>query len=255
MKASYALSLLFWLRCSWAPRSGGTSASGSISMSSSAPHTGRWQGNGQRNQRGFLLLFLCPLLLLAFLFLAGSIRLISQTQERVATQSRLDACAVEIAVGREQLFQRLAETNRWIGLTGKGIAIARGLMVLAGPAGALAGRIGEQGLLLANQGAYLEQELEIHAMTAKELGRIHCKEDRFSRVRALCQASPLLEAAFKRDQPLMPDVKGEVHLQATEPEVSKVRCYSVQWPPLKTVLVVKGDPGLKEKEFTDVYQE
>ena len=255
MKASYALSLLFWLRCCSGWRSGATSASGSISTNNSGPRGRSWQRHTGKSENGFLLLFLCPLLLLAFLFLAGSIKLMEQTQERVATQSRLDACAVEIAVGRKQLFGRLAKTNRWISLTGKGIAVARGLMVLAGPAGALAGRLGEQGLLVANRAAFLEQELEIHAMAARELGRINCKADRFSKVRALCQASPFLEGAFRREQPLMPDVKGVVHLKSMEPEVTKVRCYSLQWPPLKTVLLVKGDPALEQKEFTDAYHE
>lgn len=201
-------------------------------------------------ERGYLLLFLCPLLLLALLFLAGTVEIISRTQRKVALQSRLDICAVELAVGRKKLFEHLASTNDWLRITGTGIAMARGAMILGGPAGVLFGKMGEQALLLANRATALEQDLQIHATRAKELLRVRCRATNFSRESAFCVATPSLVSALRRNATLFFDVKGAMEFRSVKTELTKVNCRTLS---LRTEIRLTGDPTLTKGEFREAY--
>ncbi|MGE3262784.1 MAG: hypothetical protein AB7K68_13470 [Bacteriovoracia bacterium] len=203
-------------------------------------------------ERGYLLLFLCPLLLLALLFLVGTVEVISRTQRKVALQSRLDICAVELSVDRKKLFEHLASTNDWLRITGTGIAMARGAMILGGPAGVLFGKMGEQALLLANRATALEQDLRIHATRAKELMRVHCRATNFSRESAFCAATPSLVSALRRNATLFFDVKGAVEFRSMKTELTKVRCHTLS---LRTEIRLTGDPTLTKGEVREAYSQ
>jgi hypothetical protein len=196
------------------------------------------------------MLFLCPLLLLALLFLAGTVQVTMLTLKKVALQARADVCAVELSVGRKELFTSLAGTNRWLRLTAKGIAIARGAIIFGGPAGALLGSMGERAMLLANQGAFLAQEAKLSLAVVKELGRAKCPANNFSRDTLLCIATPPLLTAFQRERTFYPDVKGGLTLRGGEEELSRVRCQG--WS-AKTVISLEGDPDLTRRDFAETY--
>jgi hypothetical protein len=201
-------------------------------------------------ERGFLLVFLCPLLLVALIALIGSVQVINLTLKKVALQSRLDICAVELAVTRKELFASITSSNRWLRITAKGIAIARGAMIFGGPAAALLGSMGERALLLANKGAFLAQGAKLAFATAKEMSRLKCKATSFSNEAAFCAASPTLLTAFEREETVFPDVKGGLVLKSGTQKLSTILCQG--WR-ARTEISLEGDDSLTEKNFAENY--
>ncbi|MGZ3696065.1 MAG: hypothetical protein ACXWQO_18585 [Bdellovibrionota bacterium] len=214
-----------------------------ITLSRRAPNSYESSEDGEA---GYLILFLCPLLLLALLFLVGSLKVIRHTLQEVALQSRLDVCAVDLAVGRKKLMESLVSTNRWVELTADGVAVARGVMLILPPLGAM----GEEALLAANKLAALEQDAEIAWATAKEIKRLKCAANSFSNQNAFCVATPPLPTAFKRREKLFEDVSGGFELKNPKSELSRIRCMALS---RRTELSLTGDPALKQRKFNEKY--
>lgn len=214
----------------------------------SSPASGK-PGRGSC-EKGFLLVFLCPLLLVGLLFLAGSVEVIRRSQAKVALQSRLDVCAVELAVGRQKLFRSLTSTNRWMRITATGIAMARGAMLLTGPVGAMLSGMGMRAMMLLNRALALEQQIEIAAATGKEALRLICRSNQFSREMASCWASPPLLSHLIREKTLFPDVNGPIVFRKSGRDLSLVRCMALS---ARTEIRIEGDPTLTKKGWEESY--
>jgi hypothetical protein len=206
---------------------------------------------GRHCERGFLLLFLLPCLLLAFALLAGTIKVVNASQQRIAMQSRLDICAVRLLEIRRSAAKEFVRTNSILRSTALAIAMARGAILLGGPAGALLGKAGEAALLRLNQATAQWQEARVWFFQARELSLHRCSPTPFSRKEALCQVSPSLKEGLKRSPSLFPDVRGP--LQFLKGPLARVRCQSFTL--LRTTLVLEGDPSLTTGNFADHYEE
>ncbi|MGZ3707200.1 MAG: hypothetical protein ACXWSF_17285 [Bdellovibrionota bacterium] len=190
-----------------------------------------------------------PLLLLLCAFFLGACRCTAQAQARAALQSRLDVCAVELAVAREQLFSRLARGNRALEITVEGIYAARAAAVAAPGAAVVA----ERALLFANHSIALAQDALVAKGTATEFLAMRCRGSNFSRELAWCAASPPLRSALVREETLFPDVSGPLsHPLTARRDLAAIRCASAHG--LATNLEIRGDPRLREEGFNDAYR-
>lgn len=224
--------------------SGAASAIGSKKTKNSLP-------KGARSaERGFLLLLLLPTLLLALAFLAGTVKVIQFSQQRIAMQSRLDLCALRLVQARRELAVSLVAQNRVIRTTALGIAMARGLSILGGPAGKLLGTLGEAGLLRANQAAAAWQEAKVAHLQAKELLLLRCAPTPYSQKLAACWAQPSIRQALRRAPALFPDVKGAMEFVAAP--LGRARCEGGK---LSTKMRLEGDQKLIHANFTDAYEQ
>jgi hypothetical protein len=166
-------------------------------------------------------------------------------------QSRLDICAVRLLEARRSAAKEFVRTNTLLRSTALAIAMARGAILLGGPAGALLGKAGEAALLHLNQAMAKWQEARVWFFQARELSLHRCSPTPFSRKEAFCQVSPSLKEGLKRSPALFPDVKGP--LQFLKNPIARVRCQSFAL--LRTTLVLEGDPTLSTGKFADQYEE
>lgn len=230
-------------RCSRGPSCGRGSrdASGSIPGSSgpAAP---------SRGERGFLLVFLAPLLVLLAAFFLGTLEVTAASQARVALQSRLDVCAVKLAVRREKLFARLTKLNATIDLTVAGITAARAALLVPGAGEAAVAT--EEALLRANEALTRAEDAAVALAAAAEAVDTSCARSTFSSAPAACVASPPLPGAFERRATPFPDVGGSLRFREKGPELSRLRCFGNR---ALTELAVRGDPGLARGGFGDEY--
>lgn len=205
------------------------------------PFTGR--------DSGFLLLFLLPLLLLACVFLMGSYRIVTASQQRIAMQARLDICALSLIKKREALARSLTSGNQVIRITAIGIYAARGVRLLTGPIGQVLAGIGEQALLRANQLAARWQDLQLARYQALELAGLRCAATPYSSGPALCLITPALASATKREPALMPDVMGpKIFLR---PPLARADC---RGKGARAFIRLDGDLSLTRAEFSDRYE-
>lgn len=204
-------------------------------------------------EAGFLLAFLSPLLLLLMIFLIGSAKLAWSTQESVALQSRLDLCAVRLAVRRKALLENLVKSNAALKLTSLAIYVARGAK-MAGPTGVVLGGASETALLKINRGLALEQEAELLSASASELRALQCPATPFSVVPARCAPFPPAASATRRERALFPDVKGTLVHRKQEKSVAYFRCWASQ-PRASAMLRVLGDARIEKSGYRDFYAE
>jgi hypothetical protein len=153
------------------------------------------------SQAGFLLVFLLPLLLLLGAFFLGSLKAALHAQARVALQSRLDICAVELSEGRQTVLARLTKTNAALRLNVKAIYVARAAKN-AGPYGMAAGSAAEAVLLPINRALALLEDGLLFAAQAKELASLRCRPDLYSSSSAFCAATPPIASAVSRENTL-----------------------------------------------------
>jgi hypothetical protein len=204
------------------------------------------------HESGFLLLSLvASIAVLSALFLA-SLEVAWSAQRRVALQSRLDVCAVKLALARERLLERLTETNAPLEATVLGIYAARA--VSAVPIVGAISAADAQALVVANQLLAAGQDAIVLAGAAREAAGLVCQPDAYSREPAWCLVTPPPPGAFARRTTLFPDVKGTLAHRSGEEAVAKVRCRGGRGAGMETELAVRGDAGLREKGFRDVYQ-
>jgi hypothetical protein len=203
-------------------------------------------------EEGFLLVFLIPLLLLFLLFLAGSLKVAWRTQEKMALQSRLDVCALRMALERKSTLNSLVNWNLGIQATAWGIYAARGVKVL-GPVGAAVGGASEIVLLRTNAALAAAQEAQLRAAGMKELYRLRCEGGTFSSEPAFCTPSPSLHKALKRQSALFPDVKGTLSHESRNGSLATFRCRSGGSD--KATVELSGDGRLLKKGFRDAWQE
>lgn len=205
------------------------------------------------SDKGFLVAGLLPALLLLLSALAGLLDISWRAQNRVAMQSRLDICAVKLALKRERSLEGLARLNGALRATVVGIYAARGVAVVSGPIGLALGKGAEAALLAANKALAASQNSLILAGTASELAGSRCASTPFSSPPAACLITPLLAKALHREATLFPDVEGSLaHQNPAQSALARVRCrgkFSA------ATLAIRGDAGLRETRFTDVYQE
>ena len=213
------------------------------------------QGRRCRKEAGFLLTALFPILALGTLFLAGSLDALLRAQEKEALQSRLDICAVRLAVSRKHLLERLVDWNSALRLSIKEINLARGIMILAGPEGAAAGSGAESVLLELNHGLAKLQDGALALHTGEEMNQMNCAPSPFSKTFAFCTASPPLLLSFQREKTFFPDVDGALVQKGSARELANIRCQGrpSSGKALATKLVVRGDGTLSRKNFTDAY--
>jgi hypothetical protein len=201
------------------------------------------------DEAGFLLIFLLPLILLLGAFFLGSLEVALQTQTRVALQSRLDVCAVRLAVHREQVFKRLSQMNTSLEITVKGIYTARGLSIVPGVGEAALAS--EEALLKANIFIAKGQDLLLAKAAAYEAVQLHCAASPFSKELTLCATTPRFLTGLKRRKTLFPDVLGSLEIDSSGQELSQVHCEGPH--ELSTNIAIQGDPKLRKNWFKDEY--
>lgn len=221
-------------------------AGASTSTHASWPH-----GEPSRNEeRGFLLVFLLPVLALLALFFLGSLRVAAASQSRVAWRSRLDVCAVRLSVGRERLLTRLAGMNAALELSMAAVYAARAAMLVPG-AGQATAVAGEAAALRANRLWAAGQRAAIAAASAAESAALRCPADRFSTAPAICLATPPAAVAFRREPALFPDVAGPLRAMNEAGGLARIHCGGPTAPP--TELSIQGDPRLERGSYHDAY--
>lgn len=201
------------------------------------------------NERGFLLVALPPLLLLALTILWGLMSVANSAYRSVALQSRIDACAVRLALKRETTLSRLASTNRMLEASVAALYVARGAR-LAGPASAILGGISEAGLLRINIGLAARQDALAASAQAFEINKTKCPADSFSKEPAMCSVNPALLTALARQPTLFPDIKGALKLKVRGVFLAKAQCWSER---RVTTLGIRGDPFLTKTKYEDEY--
>jgi hypothetical protein len=219
---------------------------GSGTTGTSSPH----EANYGKEEGGFLLLFLLPLLTLMGLCVAGTVRVAWQTQNRVAMQSRLDICSLGLLQERERAYQSVARGNRTLDLSATGIYALRAGRILSGPIGALVGTLGEQGLLRLNHATALWQETTLAISQARELRWFRCAPSSFSRGFAACAAGSTSRGSLVREPSLFPDVKGALVARSPGRALAHFTCRGGR---LVTKRVLHGDPKLRSLEMSDYY--
>lgn len=201
-------------------------------------------------EKGFFLLFLLPLLLLATTFLIGTLKVISISQQRIAMQARLDVCALKLVQSRRSLAVELGRANRILHATKMGVYMARGLQVVGGPFGKLLGTAGEQTLLRANQATAQWQKVRTLYFRAQELRLSHCDQNQFSKSLALCHIQPALGQALEREPTLFPDLHGSLRFRSAP--LARARCRGLG--NMETIIRLDGDPALLVDSFSDTYE-
>jgi len=180
---------------------------------------------------------------------AGSHKIVTSSQQRIAMQARLDICALALIKKRERLARSLISGNRVIRATAVAIYMTRGLRLLTGPLGQVAAAMGERALLQANQLAARWQSLSLIRYQAAELAGLRCSPTPFSREPALCLITPALASATKRERALMPDVAGPlVFLRAP---LARADC---RGKGARTTMSLNGDRTLTRSSFSDRYE-
>ncbi len=216
-------------------------------LSSTKPFSGH--GRSWRSDEGFLLVSALPLLLLFFLALAGTVKIGLSEQAAVALQSRLDQCAVRLAVSRKRTLAQLAKANGPLRLTVLGIYAARGVK-LAGPIGAAFGTLSEAALLQANRALGLFQDGLIAKASAEEAAKLLCPANRFSREPVVCLSNPPLPLAFFRESALFPDIRGGLMHRRRETALATIRCWKKSF---RTTIELRGPARLDHGHFLDAY--
>ena len=225
----------------------------------SAPPSRGASGKEQRNggtslkngkDSGFALVFLCLLLTLAFLTLAGTVLVVRLSQEKVALQSRLDICTLRITLARKAFLEQIGRTNQMITVTKYGIYAARGAMVLTGPVGAVVAGTSEKILLQTNKALATAQDLHAKLTSAKELAGSYCPASPFSKSLVLCTLEPNLAKSLFRASTLFPDVKGELQMKGSS--LGRFRCAGKG---LRTAMILKGNQELNGTQIKDEYEE
>ncbi len=215
------------------------------------PSNERVHHSRARRERGFLLVFLLPILLLLLLFFAGSVSVALRAQARIALQSRLDICAVKLALGRKRALENLASTNLALRSSVTAIYVARGLLVAGGPVGA-AGAGGQSALLRVNQTLALAQNLLLTKLAAAEAQSWICRATKYSHEKAGCLLSPPALTAFRREKTLFPDVRGALVHRREGPLLASVRCAGGKG--LVTEIALRGDAHLVRARFEENYE-
>lgn len=207
-------------------------------------------GHGRRScEQGFALLTLCLLLSIFLLALAGTVRIVGLSQAKVAMQSRLDICALGLALGRKKHLEEIVQTNRLLQITVTGIYMARGAEILGGPVGKLFGKIGEEGLLAANRSLAAWQDARSLLQNAREWKRVVCSPTPFSSGPAFC--SPPGDYLFRKST-LFRDVKGTLQVRAATSTLARFHC---QGEKRAATILIQGKPDLSESHFTDAYEQ
>lgn len=130
-------------------------------------------------------------LLLLFLLLTlflGTAALVRRTQEKIALQSRLDICAVRIVQRRKNLLKEVAHLNTAIRATVYGTYVARGLIIVTGPAGRIVGGLGVKGLVKLNRTLARWQDVRIKLAAGMEALDTYCRPTPYSESPAFCRA-------------------------------------------------------------------
>lgn len=215
-----------------------------------------WRNTGSSNLRagrskeaGYLLVLLLLCLSLALTFLLGTVKVVQLSQRRIAMQSRLDVCALQLIDVRRQLAVGLVRTNQVIRLTALAVSMSRGLKILTGPAGALVGTMGEAALVQTNRAAASAQEgLRLLGATREVAGAL-CAPSPFSKEAAFCTLSPPLPSALVRQKAPFPDLAGPLVFR--DRWLARVTCRGGRGV---TKMKLAGDPGLRSKDFPDFYE-
>jgi hypothetical protein len=168
----------------------------------------------------------------------------------IATQARLDVCAVKLAVSREKFLRTMAVSNQYVHTTVMAVYVARGLMLV--PIVGEIALIGQQGAVYANRAATLWQEAEILKQQATELKHARCEKTPFSDQPAFCVANPpVLAFALRRKRAFFPDIKHVYEWKKRD--LGWVSCHLTRNPLLRTRLKIQGDLGLWKDDYSDVY--
>jgi hypothetical protein len=202
-------------------------------------------------EAGFLLVFLLPFLLLLSVSLAASLKVAWSSQGKIALQSRLDVCALRMAMARKQTLQKLVRTNQALALTVTGIYLARGVKI-AGPVGAAVGSVSEAAMLRMNSVLATAQESLIAVATGKELAHMRCDQSFYSKEEAHCWPFPPIKTALRRESTLFPDVRGTLTHQKKGEELALFRC---QRGRNAAAIELRGDSRLMKENLEDAYAE
>ncbi len=201
------------------------------------------------NERGAALVSVLLLLWLGLATFWGTTLVARATERRVAAQSRLDICAVRLSERRQKLLRDLTRLNKAQRLTVLAIYAARGAM-LAGPATAAFGGLGQVQLLQLNKATALAQDTRILAAEAAELAASLCASTPFARGPVFCSATPRPKRAFQRERTLFADVLGPLQ-SLSKQRLTQVSCRQGN---LETRLALHGDPSLMTDSFKDRYE-
>jgi hypothetical protein len=188
---------------------------------------------------------------LALLFLLGTLKVVHQSHTKIALQSRLDICAVKHALGREQFLRQMARSNKYLRWSIRAVNLARGLRVagIIFPPAGMAGAMGEQAALRANEFISKYQDANVFGLQGAEAISLPCRATPFSAELAGCYITPLVQRALMREKPLFPDLRGE--LRWTKPELGKVTCASGI---TRTRIRISGDLNLSDPDYWDEYE-
>ncbi len=194
-------------------------------------------------------MFLAPLVLLLTAFFLGSLRAAESAQARVALQSRLDVCAVRLAVARERLLKQISRTNTALEVNIAAIYAGRAAMAIPGAGAGAAAAV--QALLAVNASLAASQTGLLALAQAREVSAIRCAPDSYSVELAGCFANPPVASAFERNATLFPDVKGTLAFRdAGSGDLAKIRCASRGL--VTTLAVARNGAG---GDFHDVYRQ
>ncbi len=241
----------FQRRFYWPP-SPASCSGGASSKPSTNTEASREAASSSCAQGGFLLVFLLPLLLLLASFLAGSLDAAWRSQAKVALQSRLDVCALRMALERKSTLRKLVRGNQAISLTVAGIYAARGAKA-AGPVGAVLGTASEAVLLRMNGALSAMQDTQLAIAGGKELMRLRCEPGQFSKEPATCLPEPPLLSALRREQTLFPDVKGALVHRNQGGALASFRCRSGSRS--AAAVELRGGERLRNDDFKDGWTE
>lgn len=127
--------------------------------------------------------------------------------------------------------------------------MARGVILLTGPIGGVAGTLGERALVALNKSIALAQDLQVNLAAVKEATKMLCARSSFSREPAFCQISPLLPTALVRKRTVFEDITGPYEMRARrQQKLAQVACYGGF---LRTEIEFAGDPTLSEAEYEE----
>lgn len=203
----------------------------------------------KREQGGISLLFLFSFLFLWLIFW-GTYEFVSLSQSRIATQARLDICAVKSQHGRKIFLEKIVQSNIYLSGSRKAILVARGARLL-GPVGALFGGLSEAALLNLHHSIASYQDLQIKWQSVWELKNSICAKTQYSKGLAICALSPPLPTSLQREFSPFPDLRGNYHWH--RPKMAEVICQANLRQ--RTRLSLKGDPQLLQNRFEETYEE
>lgn len=206
-------------------------------------HEPNWQ-----NESGTVsMLFILGIVLL-LIFFFGTLEIVKLTQMQIATQARLDACAVRLSTTRMNILKTLVSSNQLLQSSRYAIYAARGAKLI--PVANVFAGLSEAALVKLHQSIGLYQNARLKILSLIEIKNSICNVDPFSSTPAYCKITPNLIAASERDRALFPDLSGNLFIKPNN-TLGQIYCFSTG---LSSKIFIHGNKQLSSANFSDTYE-